>query len=73
MSPSQTQTLALLQAAETDLLGEATPLQPPPVPTPTPFPKASDAEDDKNERAKSKPAEDENQPGFIGELNLPYP
>ena len=56
-------------SVQADLLGETTPLQPP----------ASPAEHqpgltaDTTNTIKPQPAHDENQPGFIGERNLPNP
>lgn len=70
MHPSQTQTPAVPQSADTDLLGEAVPLKPPQPPVP--LRKTSDAQVDKNQKPEPEPSEDENQPGFIGERNLPH-
>lgn len=55
------------KAASADLLGEAVPMPPPRVETQVPAMPAGGA------MPEPAPAEDENQPGFIGERNLPHP
>lgn len=56
-------------SVQTDVLGEATPLK---------VPVASDEQTQDEaapttDHSEPKPAQDENQPGFMGERNLPHP
>ncbi|MDO9357714.1 MAG: hypothetical protein Q7T70_01815 [Polaromonas sp.] len=60
-------TPAAPKAADSDLLGEAVTIQPP---GPADAGEASQAG---GSAAEPPPAEDENQPGFIGERNRPHP
>lgn len=69
MKPSNVQPPAEPQAAQNDLLGEATTLPSPGLPPQaTPMPERTDGTS-----AAPPPSEDENQPAFIGERNLPRP
>jgi hypothetical protein len=55
-------------AADADLLGDSVPMKPP-ASTQRP---AADGAGARNERGEPGPAEDENQPGFLGERNSPH-
>jgi hypothetical protein len=61
------------KAADADLLGEAATLKPPAAPEGSVAVPASGAIADGENSRQPRPAEDENQPGFIGERNLPHP
>ncbi|MDB5845733.1 MAG: hypothetical protein JWP79_3043 [Polaromonas sp.] len=54
---------------QADVLGEATPLKPPVAPAEQAGERTAQATKDSD----PQPAQDENQPGFIGERNLPHP
>jgi hypothetical protein len=61
------------KAADADLLGEAATLKRPAAPEGADaVPAAGGTAGDENFQ-QPRPAEDENQPGFIGERNLPHP
>ena len=53
-------------SVQADVLGDATPLQPPAEHQPDQAAHSTNARE-------PRPAQDENQPGFTGERNLPHP
>jgi hypothetical protein len=60
-------------AAQADLLGEATPLKPPAATETAAGSGGLPGSAPKGATTRPKPADDENQAGFIGERNVPHP